>query len=281
MEMQTEAPSVMDAGYAVADRLMLALPTQWIRSEIGLGMHNGELEVSSSITQFSNARPEWSVPVDPRAAQKQLAQSFELLRLALSADGVEWELGGAEVERRGDGPICLDLFDYGEKKQVIAHLEMDPGDLLFGDELLQALHEGQPKWEARQRELVPWLENHVGWSLHLEQSELELEEADGNQIGARMEIVGSWSKPYESFRWSWADKSYGQVPALVSGTQLAERAEAWPGQGVLCTPGFDCDAILADALAMLAADHLGGYPVYFGRMPDLTVFVAITGPLFG
>ncbi len=272
-----EAPSVMDAGYAVADRLMLALPSNWARAELGFFVRDGFLEVRDDVTKVLGDREAFDLPVDDLLSRALLSIAFKQLQAALEADDVDWRFGPVVVERTSDGPISLDLFD---DKQVIAHLELDTGDLLFGDDLLRALHEGQQAWNERQQALRPTLADHIRWAMDLETGELELERENGDLLGARIQILGSWSARYQSWSWSWANQSYVQVPHLVSGArQLSERAESWPGQGVFCTPGFDCDAVFADALALLAAEHLGGYPVYFGRMPDLTVFMAITGPI--
>jgi hypothetical protein len=291
------ADTVLDCAYAVVDRIMLVAPSCWSRLLFSFTTVGKQQVFASLDAKVSSDWPLLDCPGDPFRHAARLSAAFRELAAALAVEQKTWRFGGASAQRSRqapsqapregtregpqegtrDGPIRLELLDDGAS---VAGFDLEPERLCFGSELLLALDQGAGSWAERQRALDASLAGHLGWTLRPDDGRLEWAMPDGSTLVAAAALLGSCAAPSGRWRWAWADPRFDHLPPCLAAVRgLAEQSRAWPGMGVFRLPSFDIDIGFTDALALLAADRLGGLPVFCGRAENQTVYAALSGPL--
>jgi hypothetical protein len=199
-----------------------------------------------------------------------------LCALASALDDA-WQGKAAVLTRAPEGSAQLALLGPGGAAQSHFDLSADAvAALPFSDELFDRLDGTRARAHEVQAAFQAHIQGLQRWDYVQDEAALSFVLANGTRWTVRGQLLGSWSRQDESWRWGWANES---VPAAASAgaAEVRDGARAGRNLAALTTPSFACAQPFAVELALHAATTLGARGVFPGDYGAGVAFIAALG----
>lgn len=279
-EMPPRSPErALECAYRVLDRLILLAPLDWtrIRLQYAATRRDEAFENSLYICRVDSVEYELGgdepavdfSPIEPGLATAHLGSALGyLLTQTHGSESSEINLGLVCI-RNEKGRIVLKTVDEAVLPKFF---ELKQSDLTFTPELLQLMHE---------RIAEDW-QDQVDFNLRVEKADqvsysrstscLTFGSPDGEPLELPFQTIGSHSTEYNSWCWSWANRSWAEDPHTIEEVVALRTDASGPAMRLLRTPGFDSDPVFSTAVARFAARRLGT-ALYAWNKPEEKIII--------